>query len=137
VGRGGEKVSVSRLDLRGHLLQPDDAGERADFLLLILTQLKQQRHRRRFQLLDFLGIGIDRYAGRFRVGLAGCVNFAGDGAQRGFHRRPVGFLRGGQFEAILDAGNLNVAEQSVGLLHGRLGGDLGLRRRSATKLSAK
>ena len=51
-----------------------------------------------------------------RIGLAGGVDLAGDGAQRGFHRRPVGFLRGGKLEPFLDAGDLHVAEQRVGFL---------------------
>jgi hypothetical protein len=77
-------------DRRRDLLQPDQAGERAHFLLLIFTQLKQQRHRSRFQLLDFFGIGIDRrHAGRFRIALPRRVDLAGDGAQRGFNCRPV------------------------------------------------
>jgi hypothetical protein len=54
-----------RSNLRGDLFQPDQAGERADFL--ILAQLEQERHRGRFQLLEFFGAGIDRDAGGFRM----------------------------------------------------------------------
>ena len=35
----------------------------AHFALLVLAQLEQQRHRRRLQLLDFFGIGIDQSVG--------------------------------------------------------------------------
>ena len=65
------------------------------------------------------------------IGLARCVDLAGDAAQRGFHRRPVGFLRGGKLEPFLDAGDLHVAEQRVGFLNRRLrlGDDLRLLRR--------
>lgn len=52
----------SASDHGGDFFQPDDAGERAHFALLVFTQLEQQRHRRRFQLLDFRGVGIDRHA---------------------------------------------------------------------------
>ena len=58
-----------RSDHRGDFFQADDAGERAHFALLVFAQLEQQRHRRRFQLLDFFGLGIDRHASRGRVGL--------------------------------------------------------------------
>lgn len=44
-------------DHGGYFFQPDDAGERAHFALLVFAELEQQRHRRRFQLLDFLGVG--------------------------------------------------------------------------------
>src|ERR1700676_2254485 len=53
----------------GDGFQPDDAGERTDFALLILTQLEQQRHRRRLQLLDFGAVGINGRASRVRLGL--------------------------------------------------------------------
>ena len=69
----------------------------------------------------------------WRVGsaLRDRVDLAGDAAQRGFHRRPVGFLRGGKLEPFLDAGDLHVAEQRVGFLHRRLrlGDELRLLRR--------
>lgn len=60
----------SASDHGGDFFQPDDAGERAHFALLVFTQLEQQRHRRRFQLLDFRGVGIDRHAAGVRIGLA-------------------------------------------------------------------
>src|SRR5690348_1413418 len=80
---GSEKGTGSRpSDHRGDAFQADDAGERADFPLLVLAQLEQQRHCRRFQLLDFLGIRIDRRRARRRISLLGRVHLAGDGAQR-------------------------------------------------------
>ena len=74
---------------------------------------------------------IDRHARSRRVGLPARMNLAGDGAQRGFHGRPVGFLRGRQFQAVLDFGDLDVTQQRVILLWLRLrfGDGLGLRRR--------
>jgi len=63
------KPGAPGLDLRRHLFEADQASERAHFALLVLAQLKQQRHRGRFQLLDFRGLGIDRHAGRVRVSL--------------------------------------------------------------------
>ena len=56
---------------------------RTHFALLILAQLEQQRHRCRFQLLDFVGVGINRRPGRVRIGLARGMNFLGHGATIG------------------------------------------------------
>jgi hypothetical protein len=111
-----------RSNLRRYLFEPDDTGKRAHFALLILAQLKQQRHRGRFQLLDFRGVGIDRCAGRVRIGLATGVNLSRYSAQRAFHRRPIGFLIQRKLEALLDAGDLHIAEQRVGFLQRRLAG---------------
>ena len=60
------------------------------------------------------------------------VDLAGDGAQRGLDRRPVGFLRGGKLQALLDPGDLDVAEQRVILLRLRLVGGLRLGGAAAT-----
>src|SRR6185369_12955561 len=49
----------------------------------------------------------------------------------GFYRRPVGLLRGGQFQAVLDSRDLDVAQQRVVLLRLRLGDSLGLRQRGS------
>ena len=65
-----------------------------------------------------------------RIGLAPGVDLAGDGAQRGLDRRPVTFLRGSELQAILDSGDLRVAEQRVILLRRWLVDSLRLRRRS-------
>ena len=75
-------------------------------------------------------------AGRVRIALAAGVNLPGHGAQRGFHRRPVIFLVGRKPQALLDAGDLHVAEQRVGFLRRRLGGELRLRRRSCAAASS-
>src|SRR5579864_6335326 len=58
----------SASDRRRHLLQADQAGKRAHFALLVLAQLKKKWHRGRFQLLHFLGFGIDdRWARTARI----------------------------------------------------------------------
>ena len=74
-------------------------------------------------------IRIDRRAGRVRIGPPRLVNLPGHGAQRGFHRRPIRLLRTRKLEAILDAGDLRIAEQRVGFLRRRLAGKLRLGRR--------
>ena len=138
MGTGGTRSRRDNSDHRGYFFQPDDAGERAHFALLVFAQLEQQRHRRRFQLLHFFGLGIDRHAGRIGIGLPLRVNLAGDRAQRGLDRRPVGFLRRRKFQALLDPGDLDVAQQRVVLLRLRLARGLGLGRScGAARLRAR
>ncbi len=57
---GRESCALSLISNRGRdLVEPNDAGELAHFFLLVFAELEQQRHRRRFQLLDLFGIRID------------------------------------------------------------------------------
>src|SRR6266568_1948722 len=89
----GHALGTSASDLLRDLLQPDDAGELAHFLFLIVTQLEQQRHRGRLQLLDLVAIRIDRHAWRVRIGELVCRYLADNVAQRGLDRGPIIFLR--------------------------------------------
>ena len=50
---------AAQLQIAAAILQLDQTGKRAHLALLVLAQPKQKRHRGRFQLLDFLGFGID------------------------------------------------------------------------------
>src|SRR3954471_13585487 len=93
--------------------KPDDMRQRADFALLVFAQLEQERHRYRFQLLHFGPLGIDRRPGGGGIGLAGGVDLSRNGAQRAFDAGPVLLLRRRQFQPLLDAGDLDVAEQRV------------------------
>ncbi len=98
------------------LFKPDDAGELADFVLLVLAQLEQQRHGRRFELLT-PPRSRDRAAPRSRTDMVvRGVDLARDAAQRGLDARPVRFLRRRQLQPLLDAGDLDIAQQRIGFL---------------------
>ena len=69
----------------------------------------------------------DRWrAGRARIALPRRMDLPGHGTQRVFHRRPVRFLIGRKPEALLDAGDLRIAEQRVGFCAGGLAASFGL-----------
>jgi len=96
------------------LFQPDDAGELADFFLLVFAELETtaaspptsaagplrspDRSAMRWWHPDWLG--------------ARCGSCAATARSAGLHRGPIGFLRGREFQPILDAGDLSVAQSA-------------------------
>src|SRR6516165_5789440 len=83
----------SSSELRGELIEAHDVGKTADFFFLFRAEAHDQRHRRRFQSLD--GLGIDRRCLRVSRGAARgrlLYPLIGHVTQRGFDRRPHALL---------------------------------------------
>ena len=99
-------------NLRRDLLEADHARELANLALLVFAKPHQQRHRRPDQLLHFGAVGVDVDLAARHV-LAAAQLRAHHVAQRGFDRRPIFGLVGGEPQPALEAGNLAVVEQTA------------------------